>query len=72
MYTELWSENTNLYQGMCNLNQKWSEIQIQISGSIRIRIWFSAGSKCCVFITLLSSVISPSVMKTGSQVYEKC
>jgi len=51
-----------------NLNQKWSSgIPIQISGLIRIRITMSAGSisKCCGFITLSASVISPSVVKIG-------
>jgi len=49
-------------------------IQIQISGLIPIRIQMSAGSvpKCCGFSTLSASVISPSVLKMGRWLYEKC
>ena len=52
-----------------NLNQKWSGIRTQISGLTRM----SAGSlpKCCRFITLSASVISPSVVKISRWLYEK-
>ena len=62
--TRLCSEIANLHWGQ-NLNQKWSVIRIQISKLIRILIRMSAGSlpKCCEFITLSASVISPSVLK---------
>jgi len=43
------------------------------SGLIRIRIWISLGSlsKCCGFISLSASVISPSVVNPGSWDCEK-
>ena len=58
-----------------NLNRKWSGIQIQISGLIRIQVWMSAGfiggllPKCRGFITLSVSVIWPSVMKISRWQY---
>jgi len=48
-------------------------IQIQTSRLIQIRIRMSAGwlPKCCGFIILSTSVISPSVVKIGRD-YQKC
>jgi len=48
-----------------SFNQKWSGIQIQISRLIQIRIRMSVISlpKYRGFITLLASVILPSVLK---------
>jgi len=56
-----------------NLNQEWSGIAIRISRLIRIQIRISTGSipKCCGFI-ILASVISPSIVKSGRWLYEKC
>jgi len=57
-----------------NIYQKWSGIRIRVPELIRIRIQMSAGSlpKCCGFINLSASVISPSVVKIGLWLYEKC
>ena len=57
-----------------NLNQTWSSIWIQISGLIPIQIRMCAGClpKCCGFISLSVSVISPSVVKSSRWMCDKC
>ena len=56
-----------------NVNWKWSEIAIQISGLILIRTRMSTGSlpKCCGFIALSASVISPSFVQIVQWLFEK-
>jgi len=73
VHTRLCSESANLLQGQ-NLNQKWSGIRIRISGLIHIWVQMSVGSlpKCSGFILLFSSVTSPSVVKIGWWLCEKC
>jgi len=55
-----------------NFNHKWSGTEIRILGLIPIQICMSAGSlsKCCGFIKLSASVISPSVVKIGWWLWE--
>jgi len=57
-----------------NLNQKWSGVGIQVSRLIRIPIWMSAAllPKCCGFVILSASVVSPSVVKICRWLCEKC
>ena len=57
---------------LSNVNQSSSGIWIQISRLLSIRIQTSAGSlpKCCGFITLSASVISPSVVKISQWLWE--
>jgi len=49
----------------CDLNQKWSGIQIRISGLIRIRVSTGSLSKFSGFTPLSASVLSPSYVNSG-------
>jgi len=57
-----------------NVNQQWSGILIWLSRLILIPIQVSVGllPKCCGFIALSVSVISPSFVKIVQWLFEKC
>ena len=57
---------------MPKFHQKRSGIWIQTAGLIQIQMSVKSHIKCCGFVALLASVISPSFVKTGRWLYEKC
>ena len=60
-----------LRQGQ-NVDRKWSGTLVRISRLILIRMSTGSLPKCCGFITVSTSVVSPSFVKIGVWLYEKC